>query len=680
MTKTPDIDNGLFDEIHELIHVQLEGRATEKQRHRLETLVCEDSAARVMYVEYIRDSVNLHSTVAVDGGQRIDNCSDLLDLVKTAERTNSQIPPEAGSQIPPFRTSHRSWLAVAGAVVLLAVGSWGVFEWSSNATDPVAVARVRQTIYASWSRDGDDFVAKPGDTLLSGRYVLDAGLARIVFPWGTEVTLEAPAEIDLRADGSRMLVNGQLIAKVAPEDKGFTIDTPAVRVIDLGTEFGVLVAGDGESEVHVFHGEVETRQAAIDGDTPGNSLRLTARQATSFRVQDRVTQDVVFNPNRFSRAWQAASQITATDGAVHFMHPAPSSVVEAQTEANDVMLVFLERERVSLSDVTAVTITQPGLYTTFVDRAAWLPAGVEVDSYLVHFDPVGSDKLQSSVTAQGSVVFNRPVLAVITRGDQLALSDADCAGSNTQYLAPQKKYMDFYPRGLQGLVDSLAPYGPAGANDWIRLSQDRRTLSIKCTAGGETDQIRVLVSAQGEANAPPKLEAPSLAPSRPFHGQPFSIGQTIEAEDFDQGGPGVGYYDSTPNMLAVYYRPGESVELVRTEKDETVTTHVGRARTGEWLAYSLDVPDTGTYVVDVHVASSYGGGGFRIEFGESSKATKVVIPQTEGRNKFQTVTSTPVVLPAGQHVMRVIMEAHHSGDWVGNIDWLRIRPVVVSPK
>src|SRR5262249_29929545 len=133
--------------------------------------------------------------------------------------------------------------------------------------------------------------------------------------------------------------------------------------------------------------------------------------------------------------------------------------------------------------------------------------------------------------------------------------------------------------------------------------------------------------------------------------------------------------------LANTYRTLESVELKSFIKEDRGGTVLCYTRAGEWVAYTIEVPQAGAYVVKSHVASRIGGGRFRIEFGEADATESEVIPQTEpvpapfALDGFQTIESTPVVLEAGIHVMRVVMEVNHKDGWIGEFDWFRVEPV-----
>lgn len=697
MTGPAEPSEDRFDVVHRLAHAVLNGRATASEQEQLEDLIVNDDEARLIYLKYIHDSAALR-------GAGMEHAAigrlPLAEQVENSVRLASATRPASTNRTGSAGTRRRRlWTvsAIVGAVVAIA-GPLALWNWSllGPRYETRPAAKILQAMDTSWTRDGQQISLKSGDWLPYGRYVLAKGVAQIVFPWGTEVTLEGPTEVEFAADGAKRLVRGQLVAKVSEKDTSFTIDTPTVEVIDLGTEFGISAAANGDSEVHVFKGAVEARQRY--GELSNAALKLDAGEATIFGHKNNPVRQILYNPNRFVRAWSVANHIAETSGGMRFVHPPPRSVLEGKTQNDREMLLFLEGELIALQEPTPVTIAQPGYYTTFNGRLSWLQPGLEVDSYLVHIDRPGPPG-GPPAAVKGAVTFDRPILAVIACGDQLAATDAALGAVGVEYAAAQKlgdalnwgylyNYPTYYSRGLSGLSsphralrDSTAP------NDWIRISEDRRTLTLSCTNDGAAEQIRILVAS--DSNELPKvLESPTtLGPSRPFRGVPFTVGATIEAEDYDLGGDGIGYYDNTPDLLSSTYRTLESVELRSFEsRDDRAGTVLCNARAGEWVAYTIEVPQAGTYVVKSHVASRTGGGRFRVEFGESIATESQVIPLTDPvperfpLDTMQTIESTPVVLEAGTHVMRVVMETNNAEGWTGIFDWFRLEPAASSQK
>ena len=96
----------------------------------------------------------------------------------------------------------------------------------------------------------------------------------------------------------------------------FTIKTPSAIVTDLGTEFGVEVSKNGDSECHVFQGSVET-VALNNGKPDAQPSRLVAGQTglvTSDKTASSRTYKVFLTANhadsrRFTRFMPTAAQM-----------------------------------------------------------------------------------------------------------------------------------------------------------------------------------------------------------------------------------------------------------------------------------------------------------------------------------------------------------------------------------
>ena len=58
------------------------------------------------------------------------------------------------------------------------------------------------------------------------------------------------------------LKSGRLTAEVPPAASGFTVNTPRLNAVDIGTRFGVNVEENGDSELHVMEGEVEVSRTS----------------------------------------------------------------------------------------------------------------------------------------------------------------------------------------------------------------------------------------------------------------------------------------------------------------------------------------------------------------------------------------------------------------------------------
>jgi hypothetical protein len=85
---------------------------------------------------------------------------------------------------------------------------------------------------------------------------------------------------------------------------------------------------------------------------------------------------------------------------------------------------------------------------------------------------------------------------------------------------------------------------------------------------------------------------PPAAPRITYGGTRRALPGTIQAEDFDTGGEGVTYHDTTAGNRGGVYRQ-TSVDLEATV-DTSFGYNVGWIAPGEWLAYSVDVRQSGS--------------------------------------------------------------------------------------
>ncbi len=136
----------------------------------------------------------------------------------------------------------------------------------------------------------------------------------------------------------------------------------------------------------------------------------------------------------------------------------------------------------------------------------------------------------------------------------------------------------------------------------------------------------------------------------PFGGTPAAIPGLVQAEDFDNGGPGVAYLDADAGNNGGQYRPLEEVDIEACS-DAGGGFNVGWMAGGEWLEYTVDVAVPGTYRVDLRVASQDTGGDFSIEFDGQNVSGGVSVPVTGGWQNWTTVSAT-FELAAGVQVLR----------------------------
>lgn len=148
------------------------------------------------------------------------------------------------------------------------------------------VARIERSENPVWDEASLAKIAEDG-WLAPGLLRLQSGSALIVFNSGATALVEGPAELSIETVNRMYLNSGRLAADVPPPATGFTVNTPRLNAVDLGTRFGVTVDEDGNSELHVMEGEVEVSR------TSGNSVATVLREGSAVRADNRTRSELM---------------------------------------------------------------------------------------------------------------------------------------------------------------------------------------------------------------------------------------------------------------------------------------------------------------------------------------------------------------------------------------------------
>lgn len=224
----------------------LEGLLSPEEHDAFKADVIQDAELRAAYVE----QVWLHSALRA-------NSESLIGLLEEKEEPT------------PVKTTRRwpvaMWSAAAAACITL---TSTVFVFGKTTTVSRPVATLVQAENCRWA--GSDLPTSVDSKLGTGRLALVEGIATLKFKSGATVTMEAPTTLEILTAMHCRLIEGTVTAEVPVPAHGFTIDTPDIQVVDLGTKFGVTAGSTGNSQVRVFEGEVE-----IGGLADGKLKRLT---------------------------------------------------------------------------------------------------------------------------------------------------------------------------------------------------------------------------------------------------------------------------------------------------------------------------------------------------------------------------------------------------------------------
>jgi beta-glucanase (GH16 family) len=175
------------------------------------------------------------------------------------------------------------------------------------------------------------------------------------------------------------------------------------------------------------------------------------------------------------------------------------------------------------------------------------------------------------------------------------------------------------------------------------------------SAGCYTLRARAIhVDGTQDSSLPVEIQVGNGCPQAPYRMTPTVIPGTVEAEDYDLGGPGVAYNDSDSGNNGGAYRPGDGVDL-EASTDAGLGFNVGWSAPGEWLEYAVDVV-AGTYGIEVRVASASTGGTVHIEFDGIDRTGPVSFAGTGGWQNWMTALAEGVTLDAGVQTMRLVLD------------------------
>ncbi|MDO8589494.1 MAG: sugar-binding protein [Armatimonadota bacterium] len=143
-------------------------------------------------------------------------------------------------------------------------------------------------------------------------------------------------------------------------------------------------------------------------------------------------------------------------------------------------------------------------------------------------------------------------------------------------------------------------------------------------------------------------------PQTPYSGV-ISLPGTIQAENFDNGGEGIAYHDTTSGNTPGAYR---STDVdIETCSDTGGGYDISYVAAGEWLEYKVNVTTTGDYSIGVRVALNTGAGGYRVKIDGTDVTGARNFAATGGWQTWTTIITPSVYLTAGQHVLQLYVDS-----------------------
>ncbi|MEM7482130.1 MAG: Ig-like domain-containing protein [Acidobacteriota bacterium] len=165
---------------------------------------------------------------------------------------------------------------------------------------------------------------------------------------------------------------------------------------------------------------------------------------------------------------------------------------------------------------------------------------------------------------------------------------------------------------------------------------------------------------------------------------PHSLPGRLQVEDFDlvevpEGGEGWTFHDTTPgNSFGDYRSDGPDLNTLGIPgTDEYLQTVLSSTRPGEWLEYTVDIAEGGSYDLIVHYSTTTSGvpGTLSFQIEDAGVDAAILLPSTSPApgtaGSWEVVVKPEVVLPAGEQVVRLYLD-----DASYNLNWVEVWPHV----
>ena len=294
-----------FAELEILISKLHDGIANDEELRRIEDILSGDPDACEFYLDYTELCVQMDLELGARTPLEISNNATPIQI---SQSTSQFYKGQSTKQILSPSWKPLPWIAAA-AVILLFAGSLSfLINKRVSITPSEAKAVESETITHDglailMESVGANFVdngmqpTKTNGILYPGEIILESGITAIEFYSGARVILEGPAILELTSENSAILREGRIRAQVPPQACGFSVSTPQIEVIDLGTEFGMNIEEDGHlTEVHCFSGLVDIYEDAMSQNP--KALR-SLESGEAVRIQPNSIQKIPANSMAF---------------------------------------------------------------------------------------------------------------------------------------------------------------------------------------------------------------------------------------------------------------------------------------------------------------------------------------------------------------------------------------------
>jgi hypothetical protein len=235
--------------------------------------------------QFLAEQEQLNRTCQPQPSHRL--YSVLMDIMTAGQKVNAALIGTYRSVLVGFL------LLIIGLTVYLSI---------QYALSQRVVATLGDSVNAQWE-------VPPMDSQLRPDWMtLKQGFAQIKFKKGTDIVIQAPCKFKLQSPNKMFLVSGSVAANVPKQAIGFTIETSTSRVVDFGTEFGLLARKDGSTETHVHNGRVGVKSS--NNRIKSNDLKILNQGHAAAVDATGQIREIPYKPHQVVRSIAEAYRVS----------------------------------------------------------------------------------------------------------------------------------------------------------------------------------------------------------------------------------------------------------------------------------------------------------------------------------------------------------------------------------
>ncbi len=193
------------------------------------------------------------------------------------------------------------------------------------------------------------------------------------------------------------------------------------------------------------------------------------------------------------------------------------------------------------------------------------------------------------------------------------------------------------------------------------LYADQLSKRIGGTSSSSTASSSSTTSSSSHSSSSSVSSSSSSVARAPYGGKPHSIPGTLEAEEYDLGGAGVAYFDTTPeNEGDANFRTAEGVDISNRDNGMSII----HTQTGEWIEFTVEVSTAGLYSANFRLVAIEAGKQLRLIASRNGAEMLIDAPVQPDWQTYGEVSDT-LSLSKGEQILRLHWEnAPVSINWI----------------